>query len=112
LLENILISQIYLFISLTKLKQSINHLLQNRQKLLIDNTGVSKESRKAYLNSAKGLNKSAGVIFLDTALEKCMERNQSREEIIPDTVITNLSLSAELPERDEGFQAILVVEDY
>jgi predicted kinase len=93
-------------------KKIAEHLLQNKQKVLVDNTSVSRESRKAYLATARALNKSAGAIFLDVSREKCMERNRSREDSIPDTVITNLSLTTELPEKHEGFQAILVVEDY
>lgn len=93
-------------------KKIVEHLLQNKQKILVDNTGVSKDSRKAYLSTAKALGKSAGAVFLDVSREKCMERNRSRKDSIPDTVITNLSLATELPERDEGFQAVLVVKDY
>ena len=93
-------------------KKIVEHLLQNKQKILVDNTSGSRDSRKAYLAIAKALGKNAGAIFLDVSREKCMERNRSREDSIPDTVITNLSLATELPEKSEGFQAVLVVEDY
>jgi len=93
-------------------RKILEHLLQQEQKLLIDNTSVSVSSRKAYLAAARAFKRSAGVIFLDTSREKCIQRNRGREEPIPDTVIVNLSLQIEIPEKREGFREVLVVEDY
>jgi len=93
-------------------RKIVEHLLQQEQKLLIDNTSVSVSSRKAYLAAAAAFKRSAGVVFLDTSREKCIQRNRAREEPIPDTVIVNLSLEIEIPEKREGFREVLVVEDY
>ena len=54
--------------------------------------------------------KKAGVIFINTPIHGCLERNQSHQDHIPDTVVVNLFAAIELPRPSEGFQEILVVE--
>ena len=45
-------------------KKIVEHFLQNHQKLLLDNTNISVESRKPYLAIAHQTGKSIGVVFL------------------------------------------------
>lgn len=93
-------------------RKIIEHLLQAKQKLLIDNTNISIESRKQYLTIAHQTGKSIGAIFLDTPVIRCLERNRSREDAIPERVISNLAAEKELPEVSEGFKDVLVVDTY
>ncbi|MGA2974754.1 MAG: AAA family ATPase [Spirochaetia bacterium] len=93
-------------------RKIIEHLLQAKQKLLIDNTNISTESRKQYLTIAHQTGKSIGAIFLDTPIIRCLERNRSREDAIPERVISNLAAEKELPEVSEGFKDVLVVDTY
>lgn len=86
--------------------------LQNMDRVLIDNPSVTKSSRKNYLSLAEQKLKTTGIIFLNTPLMKCMERNKKRDDAVPDKVISTLYSSIELPEKDEGFDEILVVSDY
>jgi len=93
-------------------RKMLEHLLQNKQKVLIDNTSVTSSSRKTYIDAAKQLRKTIGVIFLKIPVQKCLERNRSREDPIPDMVISNLSAAMELPKREEGFEEVLVIDNY
>ena len=93
-------------------RKMYEQFLQNMDKVLIDNPSVTTSSRKNYLSIAEQRVKTTGVIFLNTPLMKCMERNQKREDTVPDKVISTLFSSIELPDKHEGFDEILVISDY
>jgi predicted kinase len=93
-------------------RKIIEHLLQTKQKILIDNTHVSRESRKSYVGIAHQAGRSIGAIFLDTPVIRCLERNRGREDSIPERVISNLAAEKELPGASEGFKEVLVLESY
>ena len=86
----------------------VDELLQNKQKVLIDNTSVSAESRKSYVGIANQMHKSIGVIFLHTPAATCMERNRALPDPVPERVIPNLAAAIDLPRAEEGFREILV----
>jgi predicted kinase len=93
-------------------RKIIEHFLQNHQKLLIDNTSMSRESRKSYLTIARQAGKSIGVIFLDIPVARCLERNRTREDSIPERVISQLEAEKELPDIAEGYKEAIVVTSY
>jgi predicted kinase len=93
-------------------RKIIEHFLQNHKKLLIDNTSMSRESRKHYLAIARQAGKSIGAVFLDTPVAQCFQRNRSREDSIPERVISNLVAEKELPEAAEGFKDVMIVTNY
>jgi predicted kinase len=93
-------------------RKIIEHLLQNKQKVLVDNTSVSASSRKTYLGIAHQMHKTIGVIFLQTPPLKCMERNRGREDPVPERVISNLAAAIDLPTVQEGFREVLVLKGY
>jgi predicted kinase len=93
-------------------RKIVEHLLQSKQKVLIDNTHISRESRKTFVTIAHQAGKSIGAIFLDTPVIRCLERNRSRDDAIPERVISNLAAEKELPELSEGFKDVLVVNTY
>jgi len=93
-------------------RKIIEHFLQNHKKLLIDNTSMSQESRKPYLTIARQAGKSIGAIFLDIPVTRCLERNRSREDSVPERVISNLQAEKELPDVAEGYKEVLVVSNY
>jgi predicted kinase len=93
-------------------RKIVEHLLQVKQKVLVDNTSMSRDSRKAYLALAHQTGKSIGAIFIDTPVSKCMERNRSREDSVPERTIANLEAEKELPEISEGYKDVLVINSY
>jgi predicted kinase len=93
-------------------RKIIEHFLQNHKRLLVDNTSMSRESRKHYLLIAKQMGRSIGAIFLDTPVARCLERNRSRDDAMPERVISNLAAEKELPDAAEGYREVLVVTTY
>ena len=93
-------------------RKIIEHLLQDRGSALIDNTSISSSSRRNYINIARQMKRNIGVIFLNIPLLTCIERNRSRADHVPDRVISNLSAAIDLPENNEGFKQILIVDHY
>lgn len=92
-------------------RKIIEHLLTCGEKVLIDNTSVSAVSRSRYIKIAKEKNKSIGIIFLDTDVNKCIERNRLLEDPIPERIIVKLSTMKELPIKTEGFNKILIIDE-
>lgn len=88
------------------------HFLQNNFKVLIDNTSVTEKSRSNYINFAKQMNKTIGGIYINTSLNKCMQRNHKEPFPIMDSVITNLYAAKQLPQKKEGFDELIVIDDY
>jgi len=93
-------------------RKILEHLLQNRHRVLVDNTNVDVEARAPYLSTAKRSGKTIGVIFLDLPLKVCLERNRAREDRLSEAVITNLYAQLELPTKDEGFKELLILNNY
>jgi predicted kinase len=93
-------------------RKIIEHFLQNHKKLLIDNTNMSRESRRHYLLIARQMGKTAGAIFLDTPITRCLERNRSRPDAMPERVISNLAAEKELPDAAEGYKEVMTVSTY
>jgi predicted kinase len=93
-------------------RKIIEHLLQTKQKVLVDNTNISVEARHPFVTLAHQAGKSIGAIFVDTPVIRCLERNRSREDALPERVISQLAAQKELLRPEEGFKEILVVESY
>ncbi len=93
-------------------RKIVEHFLQNHQKLLLDNTNISRESRKPYLAIAHQSGRSIGAIFLNTPVGQCLQRNRGRDDAVPESVIAQLEAEKELPETSEGFREVLVVATY
>ncbi|WP_455383249.1 AAA family ATPase [Salinispira pacifica] len=93
-------------------RKMIEHFLQERLPLLIDNTSVSVESRQYYLTVARQARKTIGAIFLNVPIQKCLARNRSREDQMSEGIIVNLYARLELPAKAEGFNEVLILPDY
>jgi predicted kinase len=93
-------------------RKIIEQLLQEKKKLLLDNTNISSEARKLYVTLARQLGKSIGAIFLDTPVALCLERNRGRADSLPETVISRLVAEKQLPDVSEGFKDVLVIASY
>jgi predicted kinase len=90
-------------------RKILEHVLHAGEKVLVDNTSVTVESRALYVHLARETHKRAGAIFLNRPVLTCMERNRKRQDPVPENVISNLFASIELPTRAEGFVETLVI---
>jgi predicted kinase len=93
-------------------RKIIEQLLQNKGKVLVDNTSVSESSRKTYVGIAQQMHKTIGAIFLHTPAATCLQRNREKDDSVPERVISNLAAAIDLPRAEEGFKTVLVLKDY
>lgn len=91
-------------------RKILEDLAFHRNKVLIDNSSVTRASRKTYIDIAKHLHKTIGVIFLNTPIKVCMQRNREREDPIPEQVISKLFANIEEPATSEGFKEAMVIK--
>jgi predicted kinase len=89
-------------------RKIIEHLLQNRLTVLAENTCISAASRTSYVAIARQMRRSAGVIFLDTPVATCLERNRAALAPVPERVIAELAAALQRPEAGEGFDQLMV----
>lgn len=91
------------------------HYMHKDEKVLIDNTSVTKKSREKYVSEAKKRGKSVGIIFLNTPVSKCLDRNKQKgENKVNPTIISNLYAQIELPksEKAENADEIMIINNY
>ena len=92
-------------------RKMIEHLLSIGEKLLVDNTSITADSRKLYTTIASRLNKSIGVVFIDADINRCIMRNRKSKDPIPENILPNLSAKKSLPDKREGFDLVVIVPD-
>ena len=53
------------------------------------------------------------VVFLNTPLDICIERNAKREgrKFVPETVIKDMFNRIKVPEKEEGISKVYIIED-
>lgn len=83
--------------------------LQSGQRVVVDNTNISRRSRAHYCSIAKTLGKTVGLLFLDLPLETCLTRNRGRPVKVPEPVLEEFFTVRELPSADEGFDVLRMV---
>lgn len=93
-------------------RKMVDHFLQERLPILVDNTSITVESRQYYLGVARQARKTIGAVFLNVPIQKCLARNRSREDQMSEGIIANLYAGLELPSKTEGFNELLILPDY
>lgn len=83
------------------------HLRQG-QKIVVDNTNVTCERRRSYIDIAKSLNKTIGIVFLNTPLHQCLAYNKKRDNAIPESIVKKFHKQIELPTLEEGFDYVII----
>ena len=89
-------------------RKIIEHLLQNRLTVLAENTCITAASRTTYLSIARQMHRTTGVIYLNTPLATCLERNRRRTDPVPEPVIAELAASLDMPDTREGFDQLMI----
>ena len=92
-------------------RKMVEHLLSIGEKVLIDNTSITADSRKLYTTIASRMNKSIGVIFIDADINRCIIRNRASTDPIPENIIPNLAAKKSLPDKREGFTSVVILPD-
>ena len=87
----------------------IVHFLERNEKIVIDNTSLTKASRKRYVEYAHKFHKNIACIYLKKDGTTLLEQNRNREYSVPEPVIVQLLARTEEPSQDEGFGAVVIM---
>lgn len=85
----------------------ICHFLERNEKIIIDNTSLTKKGRARYVGYAKKYNKTIACIFLNRESSVLLQQNKKREYPVPDHVIVQLFTKTEFPSETEGFDKLV-----
>jgi len=85
--------------------------LESGQKFVIDNTNPTRSERAVYISSAKGKRFRVAGYYFQSQVADCQRRNGVRPESerVPDVAIFATAKKLELPNWDEGFDALSYV---
>lgn len=87
----------------------LQYHLQKGYKIVVDGTNVTRARRKPYVDVAKRLSKTIGILFFNSPIELCLKRNQNRENIIPESIVRKYNNDIELPHISEGFDVVEII---
>ncbi|WP_294245205.1 AAA family ATPase [uncultured Chryseobacterium sp.] len=107
-------SHLRISMDLLNTRNKENKLLQygfeTQSRMVIDNTNVTRESRKNYIESAKQNRYQIIGYFFESPVLDCLERNKNRKDSINETGIRAKYKELEKPDYTEGFDKIFSVK--
>ncbi|NIF06830.1 ATP-binding protein [Chryseobacterium sp. Tr-659] len=88
----------------------LQYCFETQSKMVIDNTNITKESRKKYIEYA--LHNKYEVIgyYFESSIQDCLERNKNRKDSINEIGIKAKYKELEKPLFEEGFDKIFIVK--
>lgn len=95
-----------------KEKQFIEKCIELHQRVVIDNTNPTKESRRKYIKEFQDANYRVIGYYFQSKIDICLERNAQRigKSKIPEIGILSTFKKLEIPEIEEGFNELYYVE--
>lgn len=107
-------SHLRISMDLLNTRNKENKLMQygfeTQSRMVIDNTNVTRESRKNYIESAKQNRYQIIRYFFESPVQDCLERNKNRKDSINETGIKAKYKELEKPDYTEGFDKIFSVK--
>ena len=90
----------------------INNILKQGKDVFVDQTSITKHSRKYLMSHLEGYD-HINAVWIDTPIEKCLEQNKTRTSRakVPDKVIHDMFSRFQEPTLDEGFYRIFKYKD-
>ncbi|OCA73011.1 AAA family ATPase [Chryseobacterium arthrosphaerae] len=88
----------------------LQYCFDTQSKMVIDNTNVSRENRRKYIQLAIQNKYSIVGYFFESDIRDCLERNKNRKDSINETGIKAKYKELELPSLEEGFDQIVKVK--
>lgn len=89
---------------------TLRHELAAGKRVVIDNTLITPELRAPYVEVAQQLGKTIGCLFLALPLEACRERNQKRDRIVPDHILSAFAEDMVPPAEAEGLDMVRILD--
>ncbi len=95
-----------------KEQDALRLAISRKENIIIDNTNPTKSDRKKYIEAGKASQYKIVGYFMQSRLEKCVERNNSRtgKEKIPAIAIACTSNKLQMPDYEEGFDELYFVK--
>ena len=86
--------------------------INRKENIIIDNTNPTASDRKKYIEAGKASQYRIIGYFMQSRLQECIERNDSRQgkEKIPSIAIACTSNKLEMPGYEEGFDELYFVK--
>ncbi|WP_294282677.1 AAA family ATPase [uncultured Chryseobacterium sp.] len=107
-------SHVRISMDLLNTRNKENRLMQycfeTQSKMVIDNTNVTRESRKKYIESAKRNKYEIIGYFFESSIPDCLERNRNRKDAINEIGIKAKHKNLEKPGFEEGFDKIFSIK--
>lgn len=93
-------------------KTILSACLNAQQSVVIDNTNLTIEDRKRYIELCKDFDLEVHGYYFQSRIESSLERNRLRQgkAKIPDVAILGAYKRLQLPSLDEGFDKLFYVE--
>jgi predicted kinase len=82
-------------------------LATGRPVTYVDATHLTRWDRRPYIQLARRYGCKIEVLFFDVPVETCIERNKSRERVVPSQVIREMSRKLQVPTLEEGFDRVI-----
>jgi predicted kinase len=82
-------------------------LATGRPVTYVDATHLTRWERRPYIQLARRYGCKIEVLFFDVPVETCIERNKSRERVVPSQVIREMSRKLQVPTLEEGFDRVI-----
>lgn len=94
-----------------KLIPHVIDVLNEGNSVVADSLYTQKQWRTELLEAVKGIECRRVLICMDTPLDVCVQRNQSRGHPLPDYMVEHLFKKYEKPTLDEGWDEIINVSE-
>jgi predicted kinase len=93
-------------------RRLLKYCFETSMPFVLDNTNVSVEDRKNYLEEAKNNKYSVTGYYFKSEMKECLERNEKRpeKERVPNGGMFSKRKKLELPKLAEGFDKLFYVE--
>ncbi|WP_300685133.1 ATP-binding protein [Chryseobacterium sp.] len=88
----------------------LQYCFDTQSQMVIDNTNVSRESRKKYIDLAQRNKYRVVCYYFESDIQDCLERNKNRKESINETGIKAKYKEFGIPISEEGFGKIIKVK--
>jgi predicted kinase len=94
------------------LHQRVKEDLHNNKNTIYDATNINYKRRKAFLQELSKTECWKVCVFVATPYKVCLERNKSRNAVVPEDVIKNMLEHFWVPQNYEGWDDIVIVKDF
>ena len=91
------------------LHQRVKEDLHNNKNTIYDATNINYKRRKAFLQELSNTECWKVCVFVSTPYKVCLERNKSRNAVVPEDVIKNMLEHFWVPQNYEGWDDIVIV---